>query len=580
VKGLLPPALGAVVICLATGAAAASPGGRIVYVMTVASEQLYRTPPGGHVTARVTGNVWPTSDPVVSPDGRTLLYDAAPGDDYDIYARPVRGGTPVDLTPNTPGQDYEGVWSPDGSRIAFVSDRASKNTQLFVMNADGSSVQQLTHDTLPHELPGWSPDGKTILFDTSAKTQGDIYAINGDGANLVQLTSSKRDEWGARWSPDGTWIAFTSEIPEDGDLDGRLWLMHPDGSAAHQIPKLPDDDLSYPTWSRDSTRLTYSDTRGDCGIYSVAIDGRKRRVIVNSCNAGNADVIGLHLTQAPNGTLWSSEAPSSTSDLATIAADGSDPVTLTFSDDFEYSQPAWSPDGRTIAYTSGADDIWAMSATGTDPRDLTPRTPKENDEEAAWSPDGRTIAFATNRGPHEDVEIFLMNRDGSHQRVVPTLAGDNNQPAWSPDGRRLTFSNFPGKGRHASVWVVHRDGTGLRRLGYGESSVWSPTGKTVAFQRQDHVWRMDTTGAHARMLAAGIDPSWSPDGTQIAYARTFGEKGSHGPLGAGPARQEIWVMNADGSGKHRLVVSCDDAEADDPSFPLCALGSPGFNWGA
>jgi len=567
----------AAALVLASAGAAASTG-RIVYVMTIESQQLYRTPPGGQGTTRVTGNVWASSDPVVSPDGKTVLYDADRTGDYDIYARPVGGGTPVDLTPRTEGQDYEGAWSPDGSRIAFVSNRASRNTQLFVMNADGSSVQQLTHDALPHELPSWSPDGKTILFDTSAKTPGDIYAINGDGAGQRQLTFSKRDEWGARWSPDGTWIAFTTEIPSDGDVYGKLWLMHQDGSGAHQIPKQSTDDISWPTWSRDSTRLTYSDTRGDCGIYSVAIDGTHRRVIVNSCGGNlDYDVVGEHLSQAPDGTLWYSEAPSSTSDLATIAPDGSDPVTLTFSDSIEYRQPSWSPDGRTIAYSSGNNDIWTMSATGKGKRDLT-RGDGTNDQEPAWSPDGKMLAYATNRGPKKSVEIYLMDRNGRRQRPLVTIPGDSFEPAWSPDGKHVAFANTPPKAHRSVMYVIGVDGTGLQRFGYGEQQAWSPDGRTIAFLRRNHVWRMNADGTHARVLGAGSSPSWSPDGKQIALERTVGVGGTKGVLGNGPARDEIWVINADGSGAHFVAAACDDSESEDTRFPLCG-GTAQPRWG-
>lgn len=581
-RGLLPVAVGAVLAVLATGAAAAPPAGRIVYVQTIGSEQLYRTPPGGHGTNRVTGNVWAASDPMVSPDGKTVLYDADRTSDWDIYTQPARGGgAPVDLTPKTESQDYEGAWSPDGSRIAFVSDRASKNTQLFVMNADGTGVRQLTHDALSHELPGWSPDGKTILFDTSAKNQGDIYAIGDDGSGQVRLTSSKRDEWGARWSPDGRWIAFTTEVSFgsfDPEARGKLWLMHPDGSGAHQIPKQSEDDISWPTWSRDSTRLSYSDTRGDCGIYSVGIDGTHRRVIVNSCNGGGTiDVIGRHLSEAPDGTLWYSEAPTSLGDLVTIAPDGSDPVALTSSDFVEYRQPSWSPDGRTIAYTSGANDVWTMSATGRGRRDLT-RGDKTDDEEPAWSPDGRTIAFATNRGPKKSVEIFLMDSNGGHQRPLVALPGDSFEPAWSPNGKSIAFANAAPKTHRSVMYVIGANGRGLHRFGYGEQQAWSPDGRTIAFLRHGHVWRMDANGTHARVIAAGTNPSWSPDGSQIAFARTFAIGGAKGPLGNGPARDEIWVMNADGSGAHRVAVACDDSQADDPSFPLCGgTGQP--RWG-
>jgi TolB protein len=573
----------AIALVLGSAGAATSSGGRIVYTVTVGSEQLYHVSASGRVMLRLTAAVTASTDPSVAPDGHAVAFDADPHGNYDVFVRAVRSGTVVDLTPNTASNAYYPAWSPDGARIAFVSDRASRNPQVFVMNADGSGVVQVTHDGLPHERPSWSPNGTRILFDTSgSKTPGDVYAMNDDGSGLVRVASSRRDEWGARWSPDGSWIAYTTEvvIRFPPAVFGYIWLVHPDGSDAHQIPRQPQEDLSYPNWSRDGKTLAFSEDRGDCGIWTMALDGTHRKPAAPVCDLAGFDASGDHLSWGPDGSFWFASAPSSNTDIAIVPAGGGDPTPLTHDNLAFESQPSLSRDGRTVAFTSDrtlSNNIWVMNADGSKPQDVSRSA--HDDQEASWSPDAKQIAFATNRGPKKSVEVYVMNRDGSQQRPLTTLTGNNNEPAWSPDVRWIAFANFPPQGR-PSLWLVHPDGTGLRRLGVGEAAAWAPDAREIAFLRSGAIWRMDASGGHLRRLTAGQDPSWSPDGTQIAYARSFSETGEHGPLGNGPARVEIRAMNADGSGQHRVAVACDDAESRDVGFPSCTGGTAsGLSWG-
>ena len=541
-------------------------------MMTVDSYQLYRLPAPGREPVRVTGNVWGSDDPTVSPDGTTLAYDTSASGNDDVVTVRLPGGAPVDLTPGTPSDDYEPAWSPDGRRIAFISDRSRGRPEVFVMNADGTGVVQVTHDGLPHELPSWSPDGKTILFDTSSsKVNGDIWAVGADGTGLRRFTSSPRDEWGARWSPDGTWIAYTTDI----EGRGKIFLMHPGGSDAHLLrTRQPDDDLGYPAWSPGGT-LAYSDVAGDCGIYTIALDGTHRKLISKPCLATNSTEADTYdMSWAPDGSFWFADAAIAAQDLATIGADGGDAVTLTRTDNTLETQPAWSPDGTTIAYVSDAsnasNDIWSMNADGAGRRALT-RTPNLDEAEPAWSPDGARLAYAANGGAHGRVEIYVMQRDGSAPRRLTTLPGDNFEPAWSPDGKAIAFGN--GYRRQYSVYVERLDGSGLTRLGRGEEATWSPDGKTIAYLRQGHIWLMNADGSGAHAVIDGQSPSWSPDGTQIAFQRTFALD-KHGNK-----RDEIWVMHADGTGPHRIAVACDDAFDEGFSGSGNCGVSAGPRWG-
>ena len=120
------------------------------------------------------------------------------------------------------GFDAFPEWSPDGTKIAFTSDRLAAD-DIWVMNANGSNPTRLTRGKPIDERPDWSPDGSTIVFSRN----GNIWKMDANGANQVQLTSVKQAEFAPAFSPTGGRIAYNRETK-----DGRIsvWTMHADGS--------------------------------------------------------------------------------------------------------------------------------------------------------------------------------------------------------------------------------------------------------------------------------------------------------------------------------------------------------------
>jgi Tol biopolymer transport system component len=194
-------------------------------------------------------------------------------------------------------------------------------------------------------------------------------------------------------------------------------------------------------------------------------------------------------------------------------------------DDASDEDPAWSPDGNRIAFTTnrnGNREIYVIDADGSDAVRLT--NDPAADYEPAWSRDGKTIAFVSERTG--DPEIFVMNADGSDVLRLTTTSARDAHPAWSPDGRIAFASDRSGS---SDLYVMSADGSGLERLTTdgGADPAWSPDGTRLAYSAQHCTFyygcypsiaiRSSVPSGGAADFGPGERPTWSPDGRKIAY---------------------------------------------------------------
>jgi len=260
----------------------------------------------------------------------------------EIYTISPTGGTADRI--NFTNYSKHPAWSPDGSRIAFVS----TDNQIFVMKADGSGRRQITNTPTAKQEPAWSPDGTRIAyvansFDVDQQTDLEIWVINADGSGRTQVTNNSFPDTQPAWSPDGSKIAFVSS--RTGDTNRNVYVMNSDGSgaAANLTPNTADplyqgnDDG--PSWSPDGSQIAYSNGISD-------------------------------------------------SDVWTMNANGSGKTNLTDANTGEDVEPAWFPDGNKIAYvaTSGDTDrnIYVMNANGSGQGPINTNT--SNDITPDWQP--------------------------------------------------------------------------------------------------------------------------------------------------------------------------------------------------
>jgi Tol biopolymer transport system component len=256
-----------------------------------------------------------------------------------------------------------------------------------------------------------------------------------------------------------------------------------------------------------------------------------------------------------------------------LVGDGASAKRLTTADGVNRS-PSWSPDGRSIAFTTSRDgnnEIYAMRSDGAAPTRLTNNP--ANDYAPAWSPDGRAIAFVSNRDGND--ELYIMRADGSNQVRLTDSGGFDGQPTWSPDSRWLAFTSS--RDRDLNIFIMPAGGGAATRLttdkGEDRDPAWSPDGSLLAFvsnrSGQFQVYTMKADGGDQRKLtsfAKGAEsPVWGPQAPgrsgAASHVLAFVAYTGNAPTAAAA---EIHTMRGDGSEQKRLTDN--NVEDADPAW--------------
>ncbi len=282
------------------------------------------------------------------------------------------------LTDTVAGYPF-GAWSPDGSRVAFLTGSFGVGA-LLVIEADGSGESHVTD--IEARAPEWSPDGAKLVFEA---VEAGIFSVGADGSGLTEIA---KDGHGPKWSPDGTRIVFFAEV--DGNVD--VYVVDADGANRSRVTSDPADDVS-PAWAPTGDRIAFvSERRDNTDLYVIDADGTHE----------------IRLTEDP--------APDEAF--------------------------AWDPSGDLIAYVSyrhganpeeigiGDAEIFVVDVRTGETTNLSRDPAWDGDPD--WSPDGTRIVF-TRRTDHG--EIYVMRSDGSEQERLPGLPGDlvnDCCPRWRP----------------------------------------------------------------------------------------------------------------------------------------------------
>ncbi len=258
--------------------------------------------------------------------------------------------------------------------IAFGSDRDG-DFEVFIMNADGSGLTNLTNNVVDDGNPAWSADGSKIIFRRTVAANPDIYVMNADGSGQTRLTTDPQGDGFPKFCPDGR-IVFVSDRDNGG---GDIFIMNGDGSG--------------------QTNLTNDAAVAD--MPSCSPDGQK-----------------IAFKRLPLG-----------SEISVMNLDGTGEMEITGASVNDEEYPDWSPDNLQIIVQSDA-DIYKMNADGSSPTNLTNSGAVPFDGRPVYSPDSVKIAFQSVTGVNN--EIYTMNADGSGQTNLTNSPAFDGSPNWQP----------------------------------------------------------------------------------------------------------------------------------------------------
>jgi Tol biopolymer transport system component len=549
-------------------------------------------PPGGVLAAALL--VAPAALPAPAaaapgsaPPVEVIAYAAMRPANWDLYLFEEPGGPPRRLTRH-PALDYNAVFSPDGRWIVFTSERRG-NPDLWTLDLENPGEPiLLTGGAAMEDAATISPDGKRIAFVSTEAGFADIYLMPfrpGDSSAFRRarnLTLSPAGDFNPAFSPDGGRIAFSSNRDDAGASD--IYLIQPDGTGLRRLTDAWGWDGS-PAWSADGQSIYfYSQRNGPTAVWRMGADGSKPTRVTNRGTRQISPAISpagrIAFAARDDGARWR---------IRSITADGSGERTDSNpASEWDY----WAPDfdrrtGRMVCHGTGPVDRpktmgkripgpFAV-AGARDEIALPDRTVRLHPVRGflpSFSPDGRRIA-----SDDHFARIVLSDLDGGGLReLFRPESGEVFGAAWSGDGTWIAFTagpTFAGPGAEVDIWKIRPDGTGAIRLtpeskGNDAFPQVSADGRRIVFRSgrdgNQEIYLMNADGTGARRLTdhPAIDtmPAFSPRGDQIAFSsRRDGD-------------YEIYTLDLDGEGRPGRLVR----RTESPDFDMHPRYSPDGKW--
>ncbi len=489
-------------------------GDRVVFV---ADGNVWSVPRAGGTALRLTSAPGQDMFPRASPDGKWIAYTEASNAGTDVWVIPAEGGAARRLTyhPTTEagtggrhGPDNMVVtWTPDSRSVVYLSKREQWNGWIqdaYQVPVGGGAPSKLPLDSAVG-LMTYGPDGHSIAYNRIFRNFRTWKRYNGGLAQQVftyDLNARKLTQV-TDWSGTNTspmWIGNRIYYLSDQDKNRRanIWCLDLATKATREVTHFTDYDIDFPAFGsgaiafQQGGKLYLLDLPGE-RLHEIPLsvpdDNPRTRTRVASVRDMVRDqdmAQQVDYALAPNGrrSLFSARG-----DIFSLPTENGAPRNLTATQGADEDHPAWSPDGRTVAYTtdgSGSQQVAVRPAEGGQEKLLT--SFKEGYLYGpAWSPDGRTLAFSDNA--HRLWTVSTAG--GAPKQVAQDRLSEIHDQAFSPDGRWLAFSMTFRDHQHHRDLYLHEIATGkTTRLGAGDATdsnpAWSPDGKYLYFVSSRH----------------------------------------------------------------------------------------------
>ncbi len=451
---------------------------------------------GGPAT-RITDVFNDARQPAWSPDGQTIAFFAYRDGGYDLWAVNPDGTNQRKLTTGA-FDDREPVWSHDGRRLAFSSDRGDplgSNYNIWTLEVATGALTQLTTHPAEDSMPSWSGNDADVSFVSTRDGSHKVYAVPARGGQEREVATSAGAIDAASWSPGGAVVAHVTAGTESRlEIDGKT------------ITGRENVFPFRPSWA------------GATEFYYTA-DGKIRKRAVGAATFTDVPFTAtLQATPARYTRVkrdFTSRTPRKTMGVV---------------------RPMLSPDGKSVAFAA-VGDIWVMPVGGaavniTKDRFL--------DTDPAWSPDGSKLVYSSDKGGTL-LQLWVRDMASGQERQLTTLTTQPQGASWSNDGTRIAFFDVDGMWRRAQISVVDVASGKVTKIHDAifspGNTTWSPDGARVAVamvssystrfrEGTNQVLTMSSSGGDDKWFVpdanlsidsrGGGGVAWSPDGTKMA----------------------------------------------------------------